>query len=103
MKHFGKIIGINGNMLSVVFEGAIIQNEVGHVILGDERLKAEVIRIEGNLAYMQVFENTKGLKIDDKVEFSGEMLSVELGPGLDRKSTRLNSSHTDISRMPSSA
>ena len=82
MKHFGKIIAINGNMLSVKFEGAIIQNEVGYVILADERLKAEVIRIEGNTAYMQVFENTKGLKVDDKVEFSGEMLSVELGPGL---------------------
>lgn len=78
----GTIIGINGNMISVEFEGNIIQNEVGYAITGDDRLKSEVVKIRGNIAYMQVFEITKGLKIGDAVEFSGEMLSVQLGPGL---------------------
>jgi V/A-type H+-transporting ATPase subunit A len=78
----GTIIGINGNMISVEFAGDIIQNEVGYAITGDDRLKSEVIRINGNVAYMQVFEITKGLKIGDAVEFSGEMLSVQLGPGI---------------------
>lgn len=82
MKKHGKIIGINGNMITVVCESDIIQNEVGNAIVGDESLKAEVIRIRGNLAYMQVFESTKGLKVGDKVEFTGQMLSVQLGPGL---------------------
>jgi len=81
-KTTGTIIGINGNMISVEFVGNIIQNEVGYAITGKDRLKSEVIKINGNIAYMQVFEITKGLKIGDAVEFSDEMLSVQLGPGL---------------------
>ena len=75
-------MAVNGNMISVVSSGAIVQNEVGYVLSGQERLKAEVIRVHKDIAYMQVFENTKGLKVGDKVEFSGKMLSVKLGPGL---------------------
>jgi len=82
MKKDGKIIGINGNMLTVACENDIMQNEVGYAITGEEQLKAEVIRIRGNLAFMQVFESTKGLKVGDKVEFTGHLLSVQLGPGL---------------------
>ncbi|HOO14596.1 MAG TPA: V-type ATP synthase subunit A [Candidatus Marinimicrobia bacterium] len=82
MKKYGKITIINGNMITVACESDIIQNEVGYAVAGDENLKAEVIKIQGNLAYMQVFESTKGLRVDDKVEFSGQMLSVQLGPGL---------------------
>ncbi|MBU4444030.1 V-type ATP synthase subunit A [bacterium] len=78
----GSIVGINGNMISVAFDGNIIQNEVGYAITGEDRLKSEVIKIQGNIAFMQVFEITKGLKIGDKVEFTGEMLSVQLGPGI---------------------
>jgi len=81
-KRTGTIKGINGNMLTVAFEGHISQNEVGFAIHGTERLKSEVIRIQNDLAYLQVFESTKGLKVGEKVEFSGEMLSVQLGPGL---------------------
>ena len=78
----GTIQGINGNMLTVAFNGSISQNEVGFAIYGQERLKSEVVRIQNNLAFLQVFESTKGLKVGDQVEFSGEMLSVQLGPGL---------------------
>jgi len=81
-KRYGKVILIHGNMVVVSFEADIIQNEVGFVLCGKERLMAEVIRISGDTAYMQVFEDTKGIKIADKVEFSGQMLSVQLGPGL---------------------
>ena len=81
-KKFGFITGINGNMISVAFQDSVHQNEVGFVILGEERLMSEVIRIRGNTAYLQVFENTKGVKVGDKVEFSGQMLSVLLGPGI---------------------
>lgn len=78
----GQITSVQGNMVTVSFDGDIIQNEVGYAISGDERLMAEVIRISGNTAYMQVFEDTKGVKIGDKVEFSSKMLSAQLGPGL---------------------
>ncbi len=47
-----------------------------------ERLKAEVLRINGNTADAQVFENTSGVAVGDPVEQSNEMLSVSLGPGL---------------------
>lgn len=81
-KRIGRILRINGNMVTVGFETFVIQNEVAYIIHGKERLKAEVIRVRGNFAQMQVFENTVGIKIGQKVEFSDELLSVELGPGL---------------------
>lgn len=81
-KNTGQIIGINGNLISVRFDQAVVQNEVGYAVVGDTRLKAEIIRIRGVNAEMQVFEDTTGLSVGDAVEFSGEMLSVQLGPGL---------------------
>ncbi len=81
-KRSGKVVSITGNMIAVEFEGDIIQNEVGYVSMGSKRLKSEVIKIRGNIAFMQVFEYTKGIKVGDTVEFSGQMLSVQLGPGL---------------------
>ena len=83
-ENIGKIIGVNGNLLKVEFNKPVIQNEVAYACVGagDLKLKAEVIRIRGNSAELQVFEDTVGLKIGDPVEFTGELLSVELGPGL---------------------
>lgn len=81
-EHYGTIISVHGNMITVAFREAVIQNEVGYVLFGDERLMAEVIRISNNIAHMQVFEDTKGIRVGDRVEFSNEMLSVQLGPGL---------------------
>ncbi len=81
-KRKGRIVKINGNMVSVESDGLVIQNEVAYIISGPERLKAEVIRVRGNKAETQVFESTTSLKVGDEVEFSDELLSVELGPGL---------------------
>jgi Archaeal/vacuolar-type H+-ATPase subunit A len=78
----GHVVSVNGNMVNVEFEGAITKNEVGYIVLGDTRLKSEVIRINGNTASMQVYEMTGGVGVGDEVEFSGELLSVQLGPGL---------------------
>ncbi len=78
----GKIVGINGNMVTVEFDTAVTQNEVAYAILGEKRLKSEVIRVRGNRADIQVFEDTRGLRSGDPVEFAGELLSIELGPGL---------------------
>jgi V/A-type H+/Na+-transporting ATPase subunit A len=76
----GTITGINGNMITVAFEGRITQNEVGYAINQDEKLKAEVIRIQRDRVFLQVFESTKNLKVGDRVEFTGELLSVQLAP-----------------------
>ena len=81
-KSTGYVAGVNGNLVTVAFEGAISKNEVAYVLVGDTRLKGEVIRINGNKASMQVYEMTNGIQVGDKVEFTGEMMSVELGPGL---------------------
>jgi len=78
----GTVAAVNGNMVGVRFEGAVSMNEVGYVKVGKSRLKSEVIRIRGDVAQMQVFEITKGITVGDEVEFTGDMLAVELGPGL---------------------
>ena len=82
--NIGQIVGVNGNLLKVKFDNPVILNEVAYACINssDLKLKAEVIRIRGNKAELQVFEDTTGLKIGDSVEFTGELLSVELGPGL---------------------
>ncbi len=81
----GRIAGVNGNLVTVEFDNHVIQNEVAYVILGDLRLKAEVIRVRGNRADLQVFESTDGIRIGDTVEFTGALLSATLGPGLLKK------------------
>lgn len=78
----GKVLAVNGNMVSVTVSGEVSMNEVGYIVLGDKRLKAEVIRIRGDQAELQVFEITRGITVGDPVEFTRELLAVELGPGL---------------------
>jgi V/A-type H+-transporting ATPase subunit A len=78
----GTVVAVNGNMVSARFEGAVSMNEVGYVKIGDKKLKSEVIRIRGDISQLQVFEVTKGVTVGDTVEYSGDMLSVEVGPGL---------------------
>jgi len=78
----GKIVKVNANMVTARVVGQIIQNEVAYILHGSERLKAEVIRVRQDQAEMQVYERTQGIKAGEDVEFTGELLSVELGPGL---------------------
>ena len=77
-----KIVGVNGNLITVKYSSRVMQNEVAYARVGDARLKCEVIRVRGDVADLQVFESTNGLKVGDEFEFTGELLSVELGPGL---------------------
>ena len=81
-ENVGKIVGISGNLITVHFEKPVTQSEVGYARTGAIGLKSEVIRIRGENAELQVFEDTTGLKVGDPVEFSGNLLTVELGPGL---------------------
>ena len=78
----GKVASINGNLVSVEFDGNVSMNEICFVKVGDAALKSEVIRIRGNVAQIQVYEMTDGIKCGDEVEFTGDMLSADLGPGL---------------------
>ena len=81
-ENIGKVVSINGNLVSVEFDGNVSMNEICYVLVGDTTLKSEVIRIRGNVAQIQVYEMTDGIKCGDKVEFTGDMLSADLGPGL---------------------
>jgi len=78
----GKVVSVNGNLVSVRFEGTVSMNEICFVIVDNTKLKSEVIRIRGDIAQIQVYEMTAGIKYGDEVEFTGEMLSAQLGPGL---------------------
>jgi V/A-type H+-transporting ATPase subunit A len=69
-------------LIEVDDQTPLMKNEVGYVCVGDERLKAEVLRIRGRTADMQVFEDTNGVRVGDRVEMTGRMLSATLGPGL---------------------
>lgn len=78
----GKVINAFGNLLQVEFQGNIRQGEVAMIIINGLQLKAEVIEIIGNVAKVQVYEDTKGIEYGTPVKFMGELLEAELGPGL---------------------
>ena len=78
----GKVFKAFGNLLQVRFDGNIRQGEVAMVKLGGIELKSEVIEIVGSEAKIQVYEDTRGIKLGTEVEFTGWLLEAELGPGL---------------------
>jgi len=82
MKTTGKVTGIISNLVTVELNGPVAQNEICFINLSGTRLMAEVIKITGNTASVQVYESTRGLKTGDEVEFQGYMLEATLGPGL---------------------
>ncbi len=79
----GRIVAVYGNMVIAEAPGRVVKNSVGYCCRADgAKLLCEVIRIRGRLTDLQVFEETRGLKVGDPVEFQKEMLSVTVGPGL---------------------
>ena len=81
-KTTGIVTGIVSNLVTVQVSGPVAENELCYIRLGDTRLMAEVIKVNGKNAQVQVFESTRGLKNGDTVEFEGKMLEITLGPGL---------------------
>lgn len=78
----GKVVKAFGNLLHVAFDGNVRQGEVAMVKLGNLLLKGEVIEVAGKEVKVQVFEDTRGIKLGTPVEFNGHLLEAELGPGL---------------------
>ena len=102
MKTTGRVNGIISNIVIVKADGAVGQNEICYVYAGDTKMMAEVIKVVGDSAYVQVFDSTRGLKIGDKVEFlfgvqqvhSADLLQVILdricgGAGCDHTTLRI--------------
>ena len=82
MKTTGRVNGIISNIVIVKADGPVAQNEICYVWTGDTKMMAEVIKVIGDDAYVQVYDSTRGLKIGDRVEFEGHMLEATLAPGL---------------------
>lgn len=82
MKTTGKVVGIISNIVTVKVDGPVGQGEICYVTIGRDRLMAEVIKVNGENAFVQVYDSTRGMKVGDPVEFEGHMLEVTLGPGL---------------------
>ena len=82
MKTTGRVVGITSNLVTVKLDGAVSQNEICYITLGDVKLMSEVIKINGDIASVQVFESTRGLKAGCLVEFEGHQLEVTLAPGI---------------------
>ena len=82
MKTTGRVNGIISNIVIVKADGPVGQNEICYVRTGGTKMMAEVIKVVGDSAYVQVFDSTRGLKVGDKVEFEGHMLEATLAPGL---------------------
>jgi V/A-type H+-transporting ATPase subunit A len=82
MSTSGKVVGIVANLVTIEVDGPVGQNEICYIDLQGVKLMAEVIKIMGKLAYVQVFESTRGLYVGCTATFTGHMLEVTLGPGM---------------------
>ena len=82
MNTTGKVTGIIANLITVEVNGPVAQNEICYIKFGDTKLMAEVIKVNGKSASVQVYESTRGVKKGNDVEFMGHMLEATLAPGL---------------------
>ena len=82
MKTKGIVTGIVSNLVTVEVDGPVSENEICYIESHGVKMMAEVIKVNGKNASVQVFESTRGLKGGNTVEFEGRMLEATLGPGL---------------------
>ena len=99
MKTTGRVNGIISNIVIVKADGPVAQYEICYVWTGDTKMMAEVIKVIGDDAYVQVYDSTRGLKIGDRVEFEGHMLEATLAPGL--LSRNYDGLQNDLEKMDS--
>ena len=78
----GTVKGVIANMVTLGVDGPVSQGEICYIETGGDKLMAEVIKVVGENAYVQVFESTRGLKVGSPAEFTGHMLEVRMAPGM---------------------
>jgi len=76
----GTIVKVSGPL--VVARGMEEARMFDVVMVSEHQLIGEIIELRGDLAFIQVYENTGGIGPGEPVYLTGEPLSVELGPGL---------------------
>ena len=77
-----RVVGVTGNIVSIESDGPMVKNSIVFVGVGDARLKGEVLRVRGRRADTQIFEETQGVRVGNRVDLTADMLSATLGPGL---------------------
>lgn len=93
----GVVAGIIANLVMVDVDGPVAQNEICFIKLREVPLMAEVIKVIGQKAYVQVFESTRNLRVGDTVEFAGHLLEATLGPGI--LSKNFDGLQNDLNKM----
>lgn len=78
----GRVTALLANLLTIKPDGPVRQNEICFLITGGVELMAEVIKVQGDEVFAQVFDSTRGASPGDAVRFTGQLLSVKLGPGM---------------------
>lgn len=74
------IISINGPVIKAKGDGDFAMHDIVHI--SDEKILGEVIKLTGDIATIQVYEGTTGLKIGQVVIGEEEPLTLVLGPGI---------------------
>lgn len=77
---YGRIYSVSGPVVIAEKMAGAAMYEL--VRVGSKELVGEIIRLEGDTATIQVYEETSGLTVSDPVLRTGKPLSVELGPGI---------------------
>src|SRR6516225_1643553 len=77
-----RVVGITGNIVRIRSDVPLIKNAILFVHIGDAQLKGEILRVQGNQADAQIFDETEGVRVGNGVEVTDQMLSAALGPGL---------------------
>ena len=72
----GIVRGVIANMVTLKVDGPVAQNEICYIETGGDRLMSEVIKVQGENVFVQVFESTRGLKVGSPAEFTGHMLRL---------------------------
>jgi V/A-type H+-transporting ATPase subunit A len=78
----GTVRGIIANLVIISCDEPVAQNEICYISVGNERLLGEIIKIVHGDIFVQCFESTRGMKVGNLVEFTGDMLEITLGPGM---------------------
>ena len=95
MKTTGKVTGIVSNLVTVEVNGPVSQNELCYITVGDTKLMAEVIKVNGKNAAVQVFESTRGLPRSLAMQIHK---SVSTPPHKDQN-RQLNRTHVPTKRI----
>ncbi len=72
----GNVTGIISNLVLAVCDAPVAQNEICYIRIGEEQLLGEIIKVIGNDIFIQCFENTRGMKVGNTIQFNDEMLDV---------------------------